>query len=66
MNYGRFASYEEFLNELTLFHGKPAPGGVLAGLARRTLPDVARVAIKSPDDLAAAQQLIAEHSVGAA
>lgn len=43
-----------------------APGGVLAGLARRTLPDVARVAIKSPDDLAAAQQLIAEHSVGAA
>ncbi len=30
MNYGRFASYEEFLNELTLFHGKPAPGGVLA------------------------------------
>ncbi len=23
MNYGRFASYEEFLKELTLFHGKP-------------------------------------------
>lgn len=41
-----------------------APGGVLAGLARRTLPDVARVAITSPDDLAAARDLIAEHTKG--
>ncbi|PWD49523.1 ACP S-malonyltransferase [Serinibacter arcticus] len=43
-----------------------APGGVLAGLARRTLPDVARVAIKTPDDLASAAALVAEHSEGAA
>lgn len=43
-----------------------APGGVLAGLARRTLPEVARVAITSPEDLPAARDLIAEHSQGAA
>lgn len=43
-----------------------APGGVLAGLARRTLPEVARVAIKTPDDLASAADLVAEHSRGAA
>lgn len=43
-----------------------APGGVLAGLARRTLPGVARVAIKTPDDLAPATELVAEHSRGAA
>lgn len=43
-----------------------APGGVLAGLARRTLPQVARVAITSPEDLPAARDLIAEHSKGAA
>ena len=30
MNYGRFTTYEEFLKELEQFHGKPAPGGVLA------------------------------------
>lgn len=30
MKYGRFESYEDFLKELELFHGKPAPGGVLA------------------------------------
>ena len=29
MNYGRFASYEDFLKELEQFHGKMAPGGVL-------------------------------------
>lgn len=40
-----------------------APGGVLTGLARRTLPDVARVAIKSPDDLGAAAELVAEHAL---
>lgn len=39
-----------------------APGGVLAGLARRTLPDVARLAIKSPDDVDAARAFIAEHA----
>lgn len=43
-----------------------APGGVLSGLARRTLPDVARVAITTPDDLASAAALVAEHSRGAA
>lgn len=43
-----------------------APGGVLTGLARRTLPDVARLAISSPEDLAAARTLIAEHGKGAA
>ena len=39
-----------------------APGGVLAGLARRTLPDVERVALKSPDDLPAARDLVARHA----
>ncbi len=29
MNFGRFSSYEGFLNELEAFHGKKAPGGVL-------------------------------------
>ncbi len=38
-----------------------APGGVLAGLAKRTMPDVERVALKSPDDLDAARELVARH-----
>jgi [acyl-carrier-protein] S-malonyltransferase len=38
------------------------PGGTLAGLARRNLPDVRRVALKTPDNLTAARELIAEHS----
>jgi [acyl-carrier-protein] S-malonyltransferase len=37
------------------------PAGTLAGLARRALPDVARVSLKTPDDLDAARSLIAEH-----
>jgi len=37
------------------------PGGTLAGLARRALPDVARAALKTPDDLEAARALLAEH-----
>jgi [acyl-carrier-protein] S-malonyltransferase len=37
------------------------PGGTLTGLARRALPGVATVALKTPDDLAAARSLIAEH-----
>lgn len=37
-----------------------APGGVLAGLARRVLPDVPRVAIKSPADLEAAAAMITD------
>lgn len=39
-----------------------APGGVLAGLARRALPDVERVALKTPADLHAARDLVARHS----
>ena len=39
-----------------------APGGVLAGLAKRALPDVERVALKSPDDLTAARDLAARHA----
>ena len=37
------------------------PGGTLTGLARRALPDLARVALKTPEDLAAARGLLAEH-----
>jgi [acyl-carrier-protein] S-malonyltransferase len=37
------------------------PAGTLTGLARRALPGVAQLAIKSPDDLAAARDLITEH-----
>ena len=40
------------------------PGGTLAGLARRNLPGVERVAIKSPAHLAAARELIATHGPG--
>jgi [acyl-carrier-protein] S-malonyltransferase len=38
-----------------------APGGTLTGLAKRALPDVPRLALKTPDDLDAARELIAEH-----
>lgn len=38
-----------------------APGGVLKGLARRSLPGVETVAITSPDDLPAARDLVARH-----
>ena len=37
------------------------PGGTLTGLARRALPDLARLALKTPGDLAAARGLLAEH-----
>jgi [acyl-carrier-protein] S-malonyltransferase len=37
------------------------PAGPLTGLARRALPGVARVSLKTPDDLDAARSLIAEH-----
>ncbi|MDW8809517.1 ACP S-malonyltransferase [Streptomyces scabiei] len=37
------------------------PGGTLTGLAKRALPGVPTVALKSPDDLDAARALIAEH-----
>ncbi len=37
------------------------PGGTLTGLARRALPGVATLALKTPDDLAAGRSLLAEH-----
>jgi [acyl-carrier-protein] S-malonyltransferase len=37
------------------------PAGTLAGLARRALPGVAQLAIKTPDQLGAARDLISEH-----
>lgn len=43
-----------------------APGGVLTGLARRTLPGVETLALKSPDGLDAARALVAAHAGGAA
>lgn len=39
-----------------------APAGTLTALIRRELPDVATVALRSPDDLAAAQELISDHA----
>ncbi|MEV1006172.1 ACP S-malonyltransferase [Streptomyces sp. NPDC049881] len=42
------------------------PGGTLAGLAKRNLKGVAQLAVKSPDNLAAARELIAEHTATAA
>jgi [acyl-carrier-protein] S-malonyltransferase len=41
------------------------PAGTLTGLARRALPGVARLAVKTPDQLDAARELIAEHLVSA-
>ncbi|MEU7007214.1 ACP S-malonyltransferase [Streptomyces sp. NPDC046332] len=38
------------------------PGGTLTGLAKRALPGVATVALKTPDDLDAARTLVAEHT----
>lgn len=43
-----------------------APGGTLVGLAKRALPGVKTLALKSPDDLGAARELIAEHAADAA
>jgi [acyl-carrier-protein] S-malonyltransferase len=37
------------------------PAGTLTGLARRALPGVAQLALKTPDQLGAARELIAEH-----
>ncbi|MGP7961514.1 ACP S-malonyltransferase [Sanguibacter sp. A247] len=39
-----------------------APGGVLTGLAKRTLKGVELVAVKTPADLEAARDLVARHS----
>lgn len=38
------------------------PGGTLTGLAKRSLPGVRTLALKTPDDLDAARELIAEHT----
>ncbi|WP_409472362.1 ACP S-malonyltransferase [Streptomyces sp. HC307] len=38
------------------------PGGTLTGLAKRALPGVKTLALKTPDDLDAARELVAEHS----
>ncbi|BDZ60727.1 hypothetical protein GCM10025873_05180 [Demequina sediminis] len=35
-----------------------APGGVLTGLAKRAMKGIPSVALKSPDDLAAARDLL--------
>lgn len=43
-----------------------APGGVLTGLARRSLPGVETLAIKSPADLDAARDLVTRHSTAMA
>jgi len=40
------------------------PAGTLTGLARRALPGVAQLAVKTPDQLDAARQLISEHLAG--
>jgi [acyl-carrier-protein] S-malonyltransferase len=37
------------------------PAGTLTGLARRALPGVAQLAVKTPEQLGAARELIAEH-----
>lgn len=42
-----------------------APGGTLVGLAKRALPGVRTLALKTPDDLEAARALIAESSASA-
>lgn len=39
-----------------------APAGTLAGLAKRALPGVEILAVKSPDDLEAAQRMIRDHA----
>jgi [acyl-carrier-protein] S-malonyltransferase len=38
------------------------PGGTLTGLAKRSLPGVRTLALKTPDDLDAARELIDEHT----
>jgi [acyl-carrier-protein] S-malonyltransferase len=39
-----------------------APAGTLTGLIRRELPDVVALALRSPDDLAAARELVHQHA----
>ena len=39
------------------------PAGTLTGLARRAMPGIETLALKTPDDLAAARALLAEHDL---
>jgi [acyl-carrier-protein] S-malonyltransferase len=41
------------------------PGGTLTGIAKRALPGVKTLALKTPDDLDAARALIAEVAAAA-
>ena len=41
------------------------PAGTLVGLAKRGLPGVETLALKTPDDLEAAQRMIREHGSAA-
>jgi [acyl-carrier-protein] S-malonyltransferase len=42
------------------------PAGTLVGLAKRGLPGVQTLALKTPDDLEAAQSMIREHAASGA
>jgi [acyl-carrier-protein] S-malonyltransferase len=42
-----------------------APAGTLTGLAKRALPGVKTLAVKTPDDLDAARAVVAEHGIPA-
>jgi [acyl-carrier-protein] S-malonyltransferase len=39
-----------------------APGGVLTGLAKRSMPGIPCIALKTPADLEAARNLMEQHS----
>ena len=70
MRYGRFETYENFLRELELFHGKPAPGGVvglqMVNLAWELLPEgiLMDVICETRKCLADAVQLLTPCTVG--
>lgn len=70
MYFGPFSSYEEYLKELERFHGKKAPGGVLAlhmvSLARELLPEgiLMDVICETRKCLADAIQLLTPCTVG--
>jgi formylmethanofuran dehydrogenase subunit E len=70
MRYGRFETYENFLKELELFHGKPAPGGVvglhMVNFAWELLPEgiLMDVICETRKCLADALQLLTPCTVG--
>ena len=51
---------EYFARERTSFDLELAPAGTLVGLAKRAMPGVATLAVKTPDDLEAARNLLAK------